>query len=142
MAKLFRTVTTSKAESPELMAKDAYTTIFISDMHVDMKVGIYEHEKAASQPVLINLQAEVELPGDWRSDSYDDVVCYEAISKGIQRIADSGHINLLETFAEQIASFCLENKRIAGVTVRVEKTKVFDFARSAGIEIRRVRARA
>jgi dihydroneopterin aldolase len=143
MSKLFRTIT-SKMDAPAngtVPSTDSapFTRIFIRDMRVDMLVGIYDHEKAASQPVLVNLCADVLPPQNWQDDSYDNVVCYESIASAIKRIATGGHINLLETLAEHIADFCLQDNRISGVTVRVEKTAVFEFAESAGVEIRRAR---
>jgi dihydroneopterin aldolase len=144
MSKLFRTITSrmdTPANGPRSIPASPYTRIFIRDMRVDMLVGIYEHEKQAKQPVLINLQADVTLPQDG-TDNYDNVVCYETIANAIKRIAGSGHINLLETLAEHIAEFCLQDKRVNAVTVRVEKTAVFDFAHSAGVEINRHRMTA
>lgn len=140
MSKLFRTIT-SRLDHPALgpQSPAPYTRIFIRDMQVDMLVGIYEHEKQNRQPVVINLLADLCLPQN-DDDSYEKVVCYEAIANGIKRIASSGHINLLETLAGHIADFCLQDSRIIAITVRVEKTTIFDYAHSAGVEIHRQRA--
>lgn len=142
MSKLFRTITTRNDNQRPARAaavEGSYTKIFIRDLRVDMKIGIYDHEKAEVQPVVINLEAVVTPPADWRVDSYDNVVCYATIAEAIRKMAGSGHINLLETFAEHIADFCLQNGQIESVMVRVEKTAVFTFAQSAGVEIRRMR---
>lgn len=142
MSKLFRTITT-KSDAPAnnpAAPQENHTRIFIRDMRVDMGIGIYDHEKTAPQPVLVNIVCDVTPPTDWRADDYAQVVCYETIANAVKKIAAAGHINLVETFAEHIADFCMQDPRITAVTIGIEKTSVFDFARGAGIEIRRQRS--
>ena len=140
MSKLFRTIT-SKMDAPAnaVVPSTNYTRIFIRDLQTEMLVGIYDHEKKSAQPVVVNLEADVAAPQNWRDDTYEQVVCYETIVNAIRKIAASGHINLLETLAAHIADFCMQDSRIQSVTIRVEKTAVFADARSAGVEIRRGR---
>jgi dihydroneopterin aldolase len=140
MSKLFRTITTKNDNAPAANTLAAYSRIFIRDLRVDMMIGVYDSEKNAAQPVVINLEADFTAPHNWRGDSYENVICYDTIAKAVRKIAASGHVNLVETLAEHIADFCMQDKRTTGVTVRVEKTAVFPDARSAGVEIRRLRA--
>ena len=65
------------------------------------------------------------------------MVCYEAIVDGARQIATEGHTNLVETLAEKIARFCLEDPRVRIARVRVEKLDVFSDAASVGVEIER-----
>ena len=139
MSKLFRTITTKNDNAPAAAPAQAYSRIFIRDLRVDMLIGVYDHEKTAAQPVVLNIEAEFTAPQNWRGDSFDNAVCYDTIAQAVRKIAASGHVNLVETFAEYIADFCLQDKRVTAVTVRVEKTGVFSDARSAGVEIRRQR---
>lgn len=122
--------------SPPQPTSDS-TCIIIRDMRVDMMVGLYDHEKRKPQPVLINLRAEVDIASTADGYDYRDVVCYERIANNIKNIAFSGHIELLENLAEEIAAHCLRDKKIRVVTIRVEKTEIFDFAAAVGIEITR-----
>ena len=116
-----------------------YSKLIIRNLKVDMGIGIHDFEKNKSQPVIVNIEA-ITLPNpEWKSDSYDKVVCYETMIKGIQEIAARGHIQLVETYAEEIAIFCLKDQRVTEVTVRVEKPQIFEFADGVGIEIRRTR---
>ena len=56
-----------------------------------------------------------------RHDQIAEVPSYDDILKGIRAIVSEGHINLVETLAERIASHCLNDKRIVQVRVRIEK---------------------
>jgi len=114
-----------------------YTRLVIRDLKLNVRIGVYEEEQVAAQPVLINLEADVIPPINWQADSYADVVCYDTLTKGIRAIAAQGHIQLVETLAEKIAQLALSTPMINAVTVRVEKTAIMPDASAVGIEIRR-----
>jgi len=54
-------------------------------------------------------------------------------------VIEAGHINLVETLAEQIASLALLDNRVLSARVRVEKLQVMEDAESVGVEIERKR---
>ena len=117
--------------------------LFIHDCRVDLNIGLYDEEKARTQPVLINVECETQA-----TRRYDDIA-----EKDLTQVIDyapfyhfirhelplMGHIYLLESAAEQIASFCLRDPRVQQVRVRVEKTSIFPDAAGAGIELIRTR---
>lgn len=121
------------------MTDSLTTKIFIRDLCVEMLIGIHAHEQARPQRVFVTVEAFVDPQDDWRQDKITEVVSYSDIVSAIKRIAMEGHINLLETFAERIASECLREKRIRRVTVRVEKPDIYADAAAAGVEIVRIR---
>ncbi len=104
-----------------------------------MIIGIHAHEKTAPQPVIVNIEALVQTSPNPVADNFSDVVCYETIARTVHRIAGYRPINLVETFAEYIADFCLSDSRVQSVKVRVEKTQALDGARAVGTEILRTR---
>jgi dihydroneopterin aldolase len=114
--------------------------VFIRDLELDAHIGVHRHEKGVAQPVRINVDLTVlELTGDLE-DKLAHVVDYEAIVDGIRAIVDGGHMNLVETLAERIASFALLNPRVSVARIRIEKLKAITGASSVGVEIERVRA--
>lgn len=116
-----------------------YSHILIRDLRVDMLIGIHDHEKSRRQPVLVNVCAEIPFNPDWASDTYEQTLCYDAIIQMIRKTAGAGHINLVETLAETIAANILEDNRVSNVSVRVEKTGVYEDAAAVGVEIKRSR---
>ncbi len=50
-----------------------------------------------------------------------------------------GHIRLIETLAERIATACFADSRVKTARVRVEKLHALSNAESAGVEIERTR---
>ncbi len=111
--------------------------ILIRDLRLYMSIGIYSHEKAKRQEVLVNIDAAIVPPADGNSDRMDDWVSYETAVRVIQAIAARGHINLLESFALRIADELMSDKRISSLTVRLEKTSAIPEARSVGVELTR-----
>lgn len=111
--------------------------VFIRDLVVPCSIGIHDHEKEAPQRVRLNLDLAVHEPADAIDDEYGNVVCYEKIANNVRELIGRGHVNLVETLAEEIASICLENIRVRSVRVRVEKLDIMADATSVGVEIER-----
>ncbi len=114
--------------------------VFIRDFVLPCQIGVHRHEQGRTQRVRVNVDLAVHENDAARSDKHQEVVCYEAIVTGIREIADAGHHNLVETFAERIASFCLEDARTLEARIRVEKLDVFTDVGCVGVEITRRRA--
>jgi dihydroneopterin aldolase len=133
---LFKSVTGS--DSP-LASAAGLRHVFIRDLVLPCNIGVHRHEKDAPQRVRINLDLTVREGDAPINDALGNVVCYEDIATGVRTIVGTGHINLVETLAERLASFCLQDTRIEAVRVRVEKLDVFPDAASVGIEIVRAR---
>ena len=114
--------------------------VFLRDMILPCSIGIYRHEKDAPQRVRINLDLAVREGDKQLQDDVANVVDYATIADGVRAIVGSGHVNLVETLAERIASFCLRDPRVASAQVRIEKLDVFADAAGAGVDIVRHQA--
>lgn len=111
--------------------------VFIRDMVIDCSIGIYTHEKEHEQRVRINLDLAVGEGDHLINDDIRNVISYEDMAKGVEAIIAAGHINLVETLAENIAEMCLQDKRVFSARVRVEKLDIIASAESVGVEIER-----
>ena len=111
--------------------------VFIRDLILTCLIGVHKHERKKPQRIRINLDLAVTEQSVISTDRLADVVCYEDVADRIRSIVNNGHVNLVETLAEKIASNCLEDRRIKATRVRIEKLDVFKDAASAGVEIER-----
>ena len=111
--------------------------VFIRDLILTCLLGVHKHERKKPQRIRINLDLAVTEQFVISTDRLADVVCYEDVADRIRSIVNNGHVNLVETLAEKIASKCLEDRRIKATRVRIEKLDVFKDAASAGVEIER-----
>ena len=111
--------------------------VFIRDLVLQAEIGAHRHERGTSQRIRINVdllvgQDRVEIADDLRN-----VVCYDEVVTGIRALVQAGHVNLVETLAERIATMCLADARIGRARVRVEKLDVYPDAEAVGVEIER-----
>jgi dihydroneopterin aldolase len=68
------------------------------------------------------------------------VINYEKIVAAVRAIADSGHIDLCEGFADRLAAACFADPRVAHVWIAVEKLDVFADAEGVGAILERHRS--
>ncbi len=117
-------------------------SVFVRNLMLEASIGIYDYEKAKKQRVRINADLTVVPSIVPKADSIDDVLNYESIIEGIQAIVAEGHIELVETLADRIASLCLTDPRVESVRVGVEKLDVYPQAESVGVQIEHRRRHA
>lgn len=118
-------------------AADGIRHVFLRDMLLQLSIGVYAHERTATQRVRINVDLGVSEDRSDETDRIGRVVDYEALAQRVRDLATSGHVQLVETLAERIAQDCLRDQRIRSARVRVEKLDVFADMWAAGVEVER-----
>jgi dihydroneopterin aldolase len=125
---------------PEPRPATPLDKVFMRDLVLDVEIGVYTHEKGVTQRVRFSVDVEI-LPATRALD--DDIgraLDYDGIIKGIKDIVARGHINLVETLAEDVAHHCLAHPRAARVTLTIEKLDKEPGA--VGVEIVRAKAQS
>ncbi|MDX3924560.1 MAG: (5-formylfuran-3-yl)methyl phosphate synthase [Shinella sp.] len=112
--------------------------IFVRDFVLPVEIGAYSFERGRTQKVRFDVSADVlrvtRNPEDMRH-----VVSYDLIMDGIRSIVARGHVELVETLAEQIAALVLESPRVTRVVVRAEKLELGPGG--VGVQIERTQDR-
>jgi dihydroneopterin aldolase len=120
------------------VARVIVTKVFVRALKVEAWIGVYDHEHGARQPLVIDVELDVAAS---HCERIGDTVNYETIGTSARAIADAGHIDLVETFAERQAQACFADARVTRARVRVEKPLALaPHAAAAGVEITAVRA--
>jgi dihydroneopterin aldolase len=114
----------------------AVDRVLVQDFEILVRVGAYENERSHAQRVRFNVNAEVARAKP--AQDMRDVLSYDIITDGIRLIAAEGHIPLLETLAERIATLLLDHAQVQRVTVKIEKVEI--GSGRVGVEITRQRA--
>ena len=112
--------------------------VFVRDLVVPCSIGIYPREKGLRRRVRVNAELAVSEAISGKDD-FAEAVNYETIVAGIKSIAEAGHINLVETLADRIATLCLADPRVSSVRIVVEKLDVYPETESVGILLERRR---
>ena len=116
-----------------------YDRVFVHDLVLDAEIGVYTHEKGVTQRARFSVDIEVAPSDEAIEDQIDRVLDYDMIIETIKDALAQGHINLVETLADEIATRCLANPRAASVKVKIEKLDKQPGA--VGVEIVRRRER-
>jgi dihydroneopterin aldolase len=116
-----------------------FDRVFVHDLVLDAEIGVYTHEKGVTQRARFSVDIEVIPSGEAVEDQIGRVLDYDMIIATIKDILAQGHINLVETLADEIATRCLAHPRAASVKVKIEKLDKEPGA--VGVEIIRRRGR-
>jgi dihydroneopterin aldolase len=110
--------------------------IFVKDYVLDANIGVYAEEKGVTQKVRLTVDAFLAPGVQSTVDEMVEVPSYTDIIDSIDLIIGRGHINLVETLAEELAAMLLRDQRIGCVRVLVEK---LERGPVRGVEITRSR---
>lgn len=116
--------------------------VFVRGLTVQALLGVYAHEEAKPQRVVIGVDLAVRdeaAPGAEGADELARVLDYGAVAATARRIASAGHVRLAETLAERIALALLGDERVVVARVSVEKPDVFPDVASVGVVVERTR---
>ena len=126
----------TQAMGPELVVDGrAADRIFIRDLVLPARVGIFDHERGRTQSVRFAVIVDV-LPPTEEPGRIEDTLSYDLISDAVREIVAAGHVDLVETLAERIAARVLEHPLALQATVRVEKLEIIAGG-AVGVEIAR-----
>ncbi|MET0681807.1 MAG: dihydroneopterin aldolase [Casimicrobiaceae bacterium] len=111
--------------------------IFIHDLRVETRIGIYEWERRLAQ--MVRLDVELGLPGDdvFRTGDFADALDYSAVVKRIQAFAADHPHQLMERYAQAIADLLMGEFGAPWVKVRVAKLAPIAGVKELGIVIER-----
>jgi (5-formylfuran-3-yl)methyl phosphate synthase len=130
------TAALASAPDGDVAPTDAFDIIFLRDFLTAAEIGAYAHERGAQQRLLFNIEASVSRAAA-HADDMRAIFSYDVILDAIRLVTGRGHIDFLETIAEDVAAIVLKHPRVAAVRVRVEKLDLVPG--SVGVEIRRER---
>lgn len=111
--------------------------ILIEGLILPAFIGVFDHEYGASQSVRFDVTVDVTPLGPEGEHEMHNIVRYDLIVADIKEIIARGHIELVETLAEDVATMCLSYDRAEQVCVTVAKLSAFAEAEAVGVRITR-----
>ncbi len=114
--------------------------IIVNGLVVDASIGVHDFEREATQR--LRFDVEIDTVDDYadRMRATGAYVSYADVVEFVEARAASGdHVELVETWAEDVAAFALTNQLAQAVRVTVQKLDIFDAADGVGISIERSR---
>ncbi|MEM7178091.1 MAG: dihydroneopterin aldolase [Pseudomonadota bacterium] len=127
------------AEEGQTLHADVPDRIFLSNYVRDIEVGAYREEHGVTQRVRFDITLEVSRSAAHVDDRVGGVINYDDLVQAIEDLAGGARINLLETFAERLASTILVDPRARRAIIRIEKLDRLANGATLGVEIVRSR---
>lgn len=107
-------------------------TVFVRGLRVEAGIGVHDHEQGRLQPLVIDVELTL-ASGD--VDRLSDTINYETVAEAARAIVASGHVGLVETFADRLALACLDDPLVRTAKVRVEKPGALADTIAPGCEV-------
>jgi dihydroneopterin aldolase len=111
--------------------------IFINELRIETRIGVYEWEQHLAQPLVINLEFELPSTQVFTSDRFEDALDYTAVVKRLQALAADHTHKLMERFAEAIAEILCREFGAPWASVRVAKLAPLAGVKQIGVAIER-----
>lgn len=134
MLKVYDNKTATLARTASDLPRDQ---ILIEGLVLPAFIGVFEHEYGTSQSVRFDVMVDIAPLGPEGEHQTHNIVRYDHIVADIKEILAKGHIELVETLAEDVAKACLSYDRAEQACVTVAKLSAFAEAEAVGIRITR-----
>lgn len=95
--------------------------IFVHDYVLDVEIGVHHNEKGVTQRIRFSTDIDLVPAQEALEDDIARTLDYDYVINGIKTIISRGHINLVETLAEDVARHCIAHPRADQVKVIIEK---------------------
>lgn len=111
--------------------------IFLREMRLDARIGIYKREKTITQAV--ELDVEIALPDDrvFKSGKVADTIDYAVVIERLRAALVERHYGLVENLAEHVAQILIMEFRAPWVRVSIAKLGAQRDAKRVGVVIER-----
>jgi FolB domain-containing protein len=113
--------------------------IVIGGLELDCIIGVNPEERLQPQRVVISVVLRANLRAAGRSDDVADTIDYSVVKERIRAMVEASSYQLIEALAETVADICLDDPRVQGVEVTVEKPGALTMVRVVGVTIERER---
>jgi 2-amino-4-hydroxy-6-hydroxymethyldihydropteridine diphosphokinase len=115
--------------------------IVLTGLKVPCIIGIFDWERKIKQDVVIDLKFPCEIQRAAARDSIRETVDYKKIAKSVIAFVGKSKFQLVETLAEKLAAYLMDDLRLPEVYLSVSKPGAIRGSKNVGIEIHRTSSR-
>ncbi len=113
--------------------------LFLRDVRLEAKVGIYKRERVTSQPIALDL--DIDLPTDrvFATGKVTDTIDYAVVVERIRIELETRRFGLVEELAAFVAELLIEEFGAPRVRVSIAKLGILKDVGRVGVTIERTR---
>jgi dihydroneopterin aldolase len=111
--------------------------VFIKGLRIQTTIGFFQWEKEIKQTLVIDLAMGWNTVKAALNDELEKTLDYADISVAIERFANDNPVDLIETLAERLASYLMDQYHIPWLQLSIGKPGAVHNAQTVGVEIER-----
>ena len=111
--------------------------IFLKNLRLKTRIGLFEWEKQIDQIININLEAGFDISKAAKTDDVSHSLDYKTISNRVKEYVKNNTHELIETMIENIAQMILEEFDVEYITLSISKPGAIRDSEDVGITITR-----
>jgi dihydroneopterin aldolase len=111
--------------------------IYLNGLQLETVIGVYPWERQLKQILLIDLEMGSDVSRAAATDQIADALDYKAVTKRLMNFAEESSFQLVETFAERVATIVQEEFAVPWLRLRINKKSAVRGVRDVGVLIER-----
>ncbi len=111
--------------------------VFIKGLKIEAVIGVYDWERAITQPLLIDIALETDISRAAVSDDVSDALSYKEVCDDVSEWCKEIQAKLLEHLAGQISDKIFAKYDCQKITLSIAKPTAIAQADAVGVQITR-----
>ncbi|MDN5621278.1 MAG: dihydroneopterin aldolase [Psychrobacter sp.] len=111
--------------------------VFVKGLKVEAVIGVFDWERAITQPLLIDIALETDISRASVSDDVNDALSYKDVCDDVSEWCKQIQAKLLEHLAGQISDRLFEKYDCQKITLSIAKPTAIVQADAVGVQITR-----
>lgn len=112
--------------------------IFLNNLTVETTVGVYDHEKTILQPLIIDLEIDIDLKKASTLDNILHTIDYSKLCHWLLAHCKTRQFLLIEALAEDICQNIFQHFKLANsVKIKINKIKAIKETPNVGVMLQR-----
>lgn len=111
--------------------------VFIKGLKVEAVIGVFDWERAITQPLLIDIALETDISAAALSDDVSDALSYKEVCDDVSEWCKEIQAKLLEHLAGQISDKLFAKYDCQKITLSIAKPTAITQADAVGVQITR-----
>ena len=111
-------------------------TILVEGLQVDALIGVHPHERSGRQPVLVDLELDLDFSAAAAGDELAATIDYAAVAAALREWIAASDTLLLERLAEELAERLRQRFRPVALRLTLRKPQAAAALGCAGVGVR------
>ena len=115
------------------------TIVRVEGLNVDATIGVFPEEHGRTQRIRVDVDIDLGAMAANTDDNLRETFDYHRLCRVIHAAAVEQHYQLVETLAQRIINWCMDDDRVRRVKVKIIKLDVIAEAEGVGCVLEGVR---